>query len=85
MGILLDFDFLHIGYRRNQNANLIQDFSATSMFSNAVGCKENKTLCFAFNTLYYHKKLTSNGIPEKLLKIPAKPQMQGGVCVGWLD
>ena len=57
IGILLDFFlFAHSSYRANLNANLIQDFSTTSMFSNAVRCKENKSWCFAFNAPYYHKK-----------------------------
>ena len=43
IGILLEFFFLHIPHRTNLNANLIQDFSTTSMFSNAVRCKENKS------------------------------------------
>lgn len=78
IGILLDFDFLHIRYRTNLNANLIQDFLAISMFSNAVRCKEN-TWLDALHLIppSLPQKLTSSGIPAT------------GVCVAslvvWLN
>ena len=78
MEILLDFDFLHIRYRTNLNANLIQDFLTISMFFNAVRCKEN-TWLDALHLIppSLPQKLTSSGIPAT------------GVCVAslvvWLN